>query len=122
MIVNYQKQTQTKLTKNLLDMIILQKLTKESMHGYQLITTIRKEFGISFGPSTMYPLLALLEKKGFVKSAWNMTSERPRKVFTITSQGQNLLAVTENSLHMICQRLSPETTLKTQSPVMLCVG
>ena len=36
-INNNQKQIQTKLTKGLLDMIILQYLEKESMHGYQLI-------------------------------------------------------------------------------------
>jgi DNA-binding PadR family transcriptional regulator len=52
---NYQKETQTKLTKGLLDMIILQYLDKESMHGYQLITKIRKGFGVYFGPSTVYP-------------------------------------------------------------------
>ena len=49
------KQAQTKLTKGLLDMIILQYLEDESMHGYQLITTIRKGFGVYFGPSTIYP-------------------------------------------------------------------
>jgi DNA-binding PadR family transcriptional regulator len=114
-----QKETQAKLAKNLLDMIILEHLTKQSMHGYQLITTIRKEFGVYFGPSTMYPLLGLLEKKGFLKSTWNMTAERPRKVFTITEQGKNLLAITENSLQLICQRISPEITIRTQSPAMI---
>jgi Transcriptional regulator PadR-like family len=59
MINNYQKETQTKLTKGLLDMIILEYLNKESMHGYQVITKIRKEFGIYFGPSTIYPLLGI---------------------------------------------------------------
>ena len=58
-----QKEVQTKLTKNLLDMIILQHLDQKSMHGYQLILTIRKDFGVYFGPSTIYPLLGLLEKK-----------------------------------------------------------
>ncbi len=32
-----------------------------------------KTYGVYFGPSTIYPLLALLEKKGYVKSVWNMT-------------------------------------------------
>ena len=52
MNTNNQKEAQTKLTKGLLDMIILQYLEHESMHGYQLITKIRKGFGINFGPST----------------------------------------------------------------------
>jgi hypothetical protein len=52
----YQKEIQTKLTKGLLDMIILQFLDQEPMHCYQLITKIRKNFGVYFGPSTIYPL------------------------------------------------------------------
>src|ERR1039457_1039876 len=54
---NYQKEVQTKLTKGLLGMIILQYLEQQSMHGYQLITKIRKGFGVYFGPSTVYPLV-----------------------------------------------------------------
>jgi len=65
---NYKKDVKTKLSKGLLDMIILQYLEQESVHGYQLITTIRKGFGIYFGPSTVYPLLGLLEKKGYVRA------------------------------------------------------
>jgi PadR family transcriptional regulator PadR len=108
MINNYQKETQTKLTKGLLDMIILSYLDKESMHGYQVITKIRKNYGVYFGPSTIYPLLALLEKKGYVKSAWNMEAERPRKVYGLTSEGKNVLHFTENSFNFICKNLSAD--------------
>ncbi len=50
-------------------MIILQFLNAEPMHGYQVISKIRKNFGIYFGPSTIYPLLGTLEKKGYVERA-----------------------------------------------------
>jgi len=70
-----QKEVSTKLMKGLLDLIILQFLSTEPMHGYQIITKIRKSFGVYFGPSTVYPLLNALEKKGFVKSEWNMNFE-----------------------------------------------
>jgi PadR family transcriptional regulator PadR len=110
MINNYQKETQTKLTKGLLDMIILEYLNKESMHGYQIITKIRKDFGIYFGPSTVYPLLGMLEKKGYVKSIWNMDSERPRKVYTLTCDGKNVLSFTENSLNLICKNMETQIT------------
>ena len=95
---NCQKEIQTKLAKGLLDMIALQLIDSQPMHGYQVITKIRKTFGIYFGPSTIYPLLANLEKKGYLKSEWNMDSEKPRKVFTITTVGQTMLKFTENSL------------------------
>ena len=111
---NYQKEVQTKLTKGLLDMIILQYLDRESMHGYQLITKIRKGYGVYFGPSTIYPLLGLLEKKGYVKSAWNMDAERPRKVFNLTNDGKNILSFTENSLNLICKNMVIDSKIKMQ--------
>jgi DNA-binding PadR family transcriptional regulator len=105
----YQKEVQTKLTKGLLETIILQYLEQESMHGYQLITKIRKGFGVYFGPSTIYPLLGLLEKKGHIESAWNMNCERPKKVYKLTEQGKNVLKYAEKSLIMIQQKLTRET-------------
>ena len=94
---NIKKEVQTKLTKGLLDLIVLQLLDSQPMHGYQIITQIRRSFGVYFGPSTVYPLLSSLEKKGHVESRWNMKGERPRKVYELTSQGKNLLSFTENS-------------------------
>jgi DNA-binding PadR family transcriptional regulator len=79
------------------------------MHGYQIITKIRKSFGVYFGPSTIYPLLATLEKKGHVTSEWNMKTERPRKIYKLTNEGHNLLNFTENSLNLICKKISIPT-------------
>jgi PadR family transcriptional regulator PadR len=101
-----QREVQTKLAKGLLDLIVLQFLDSQPMHGYQIITKIRKGFGVYFGPSTIYPLLASLEKKGHVESRWEMESERPRKVFELTSQGKNMLKFTENSLNLICRKMA----------------
>ena len=105
---NYQKEVQAKLTKGLLDMIILQYLEQEPRHGYEVITKIRKDFGVYFGPSTIYPLLGQLEKKGQVKSSWNMDSERPRKMYNLTNQGKNALNYSENSLNFICKNLAQD--------------
>jgi len=105
MINNNQKEVQTKLTKGLLDMIVLQLLNEQPMHGYQVITKIRKSFGVYFGPSTVYPLLSLLEKKGQVSSAWNMEGERPKKVYSLTNEGHELLSCTEKSLNLIVKTI-----------------
>ena len=101
-----QKEVSTKLMKGLLDLIILQFLSTEPMHGYQVITKIRKNFGVYFGPSTIYPLLGTLEKKGYVDSHWNMNFERPRKVYNLTSDGQSMLNFTEDSLNLICRKIT----------------
>ncbi len=116
---NYQKEVQTKLTKGLLDTIILQYLDQESMHGYQLITKIRKGYGVYFGPSTIYPLLGLLEKKGYVKSAWNMNTERPRKVYTLTNEGKNVLRFTENSLNLMCKNMVTDSEIRIQAAPLI---
>jgi DNA-binding PadR family transcriptional regulator len=108
---SYQKEIQTKLTKGLLDMIILQMLEQEPMHGYQLITKIRKGFGVYFGPSTVYPLLGTMEKKGYIKSTWNMDADRPRKVYNLTRDGQTILNFTEGSLSLICKTISTDNTV-----------
>ena len=107
--INSQKEVSTKLTKGLLDLIILQFVSTQPMHGYEIITKIRKNFGVYFGPSTVYPLLNTLEKKDFVKSEWNMNTERPRKVYSLTNNGQNMLNFTEESLNMICRKLTVQT-------------
>jgi PadR family transcriptional regulator, regulatory protein PadR len=112
---NYQKEVQTKLTKGLLDTIILQYLDQESMHGYQLITKIRKGYGVYFGPSTIYPLLGGLEKKGYVKSAWNMNTERPRKVYTLTNEGKNVLSFSESSLNLMCKNMASDSKIRIQA-------
>ena len=114
-----QKEVSTKLMKGLLDLIILQLLSTEPMHGYQVITKIRKNFGIYFGPSTIYPLLGTLEKKGYVDSAWNMDFERPRKVYSLTNDGQNMLNFTEDSLNLICRKLTTTNQEMAQPTVGL---
>jgi len=114
---NSQKEVSTKLIKGLLDMIILQFLSTEPMHGYQAITKIRKKYGVYFGPSTIYPLLGTLEKKGYVQSNWNMDFERPRKIYSLTSDGQNMLNYTEDSLNLICRKITTTNPQITQPTI-----
>jgi len=86
--------------------VILQLLKAEPMHGYRIITSIRQNFGVYFGPSTIYPLLGALEEKGYIKSQWDLGNDRPRKVYSLTHDGHGLLNGTEESLNHICRRLS----------------
>ena len=116
------KEVSTKLMKGLLDLIVLQFLSIEPMHGYQVITRIRKCFGVYFGPSTIYPLLGILEKKGYINSEWNMDSERPRKIYSLTNNGQNMLNFTEESLNLICRKITQQngsSTLVTPEAVSI---
>ena len=107
---NLQKEVQTKLTKGFLDLIVLGLIDSQPMHGYQIITKIRRSFGVYLGPSTVYPLLAALEKKGQVASRWNMEGERPRKIYELTNEGKNVLNFTEKSLTLMCKTIAKDTT------------
>ena len=107
------REIQNKLTKNLLDLIILQLLQDHSMHGYELMVTIRKNFGVCFGASTIYPLLNTLEKKKYLKYYWSMDSERPRKIYELTSDGKAILDYTSGALRAICKNFGKNTIQTT---------
>ncbi len=95
-----------KLMRGLLDLVVLQFLRAQPMHGYQIITSLRKHFGVYFGPSTIYPMLSVLEENGYIKSHWDLENDRPRKVYCITPQGGELLSCTEDSLTHIYRKLA----------------
>ena len=100
------KKANKQLTRGLLDIIILELLQKEDMHGYKVITQIRKNFGAYFGPSTIYPFLAELQEKGYITSQWDTNHDRPRKVFSLTTEGKTMLTGIEQSFSFICTRLN----------------
>jgi hypothetical protein len=54
------------------------------------------------------PLTKLDGKEGLPNKCVNMNTERPRKIYTITNEGQNMLNFTENSLRMMFRQLNSE--------------
>jgi DNA-binding PadR family transcriptional regulator len=104
------KEVQKKLTKSLLDLIILQMLENHPMHGYEILITIQKSFGVYCGASTIYPILNKMEKKKHVKYRWNMDTDRPKKIYELTTQGKSMLDLTACSLRSICKSITKDTT------------
>jgi DNA-binding PadR family transcriptional regulator len=121
-MMNMQKEAQVNITKGLLDVIVLQMLKNEPMHGYQIIAVIRKNYGVYLGPSTVYPRLSLLEKKGVIKGAWRMDGERPCKTYTITADGQALLDFAGNSLSLICRTNKRTTARANEVPMIVATA
>ena len=99
------REVQIKLMRGLLNLVVMQFLKAQPMHGYQIITNLRKQFGVYFGPSTIYPLLSVMEEDGYIKSQWDLENDRPRKVYRITHEGEELLSCTEDSLTHIYRKL-----------------
>ena len=73
------------------EMMLLSLLEKNDMYGYELIEKIKLksqgEFELKAG--TLYPLLHLLEQKGYVISYNSDVSRgKPRKYYQITEEGK----------------------------------
>ncbi|PVX26926.1 MAG: hypothetical protein CW716_04920 [Candidatus Bathyarchaeum sp.] len=96
------KKIQGQIIRGLRYFLVLHILKLQPMHGYKIITVIRKNFGIYLGPSSIYPLLRDLERWNYLESEWRTEDFHPKRVFKLTTQGQNLLRFIENSVgHMI---------------------
>jgi DNA-binding PadR family transcriptional regulator len=99
------KKIQEQLTKNLLFPIVLDLLDDHAICGYELMSIIKKTYGVTLGPSTIYPTLSHLESKKLITSEWNMDNLRPKKIYKLTHEGQDVLNYSAGALNQICRRL-----------------
>ena len=64
---------------------------KEPTYGYSLIEKLSTT-GVSIEANTLYPLLRRLEGQGLLVSTWNTEGAKPRKYYTLTDFGKEVLA------------------------------
>lgn len=88
-------QYERQLKKGVLEMLVLNMLSREKMYGYQLIQTLKKESNDFFTlkEGTLYPILYRLEDNGLAISTW-MPPEKgraPKKYYEITEKGRQEL-------------------------------
>lgn len=74
------------MNRGFLQLVVLLMVEKEA-YGYQLLKSI-EDLDYNVEENTLYPLLRRLEKKGYVKSKWEVASDRPRKYYVITEEGK----------------------------------
>jgi DNA-binding PadR family transcriptional regulator len=77
-----------------LDLLLLAALEARSMHGYALIEYVRETSGgqFDYAEGTIYPALRRLEDDGLVRSGWNDSSGRRRRVYELSAKGAKALA------------------------------
>lgn len=63
---------------------------KEPTYGYGLIEKL-SQTGISIEANTLYPLLRRLEGQELLESVWNTDGAKPRKYYTLTGFGLEVL-------------------------------
>lgn len=86
--------TSTDLLQGTLDLLILQTLAPEPMHGWgvaQRIEQVSKD-ALQIGQGSLYPALYRLEYKGWIRSEWGSSeSNRRAKFYRLTATGRKQL-------------------------------
>lgn len=84
----------TELLKGTLDMLVLQTLTVQPMHGYAIAQHIGRltDDVLTVEQGSLYPALERLQKRGWVTSDWGASpSGRRARYYTITDAGRRQL-------------------------------
>jgi PadR family transcriptional regulator, regulatory protein PadR len=77
-----------------LDLLILQTLSRESLHGWAITQRIQQlsEEALQVGQGSLYPALQRLEQRGWVDSEWLVTEQNRRaKYYRLTRSGRKAL-------------------------------
>lgn len=82
------------LLQGTLDMLILQALQLQPMHGFGLSLRLKQMsaevFQVEMG--SVYPALVRLEKRGWIKGAWGVSdSNRKARYYSVTAAGRRQL-------------------------------
>ena len=88
-------QNRIELLQGTLDMLILQALQREPMHGYAIAHMIRSRSGevLTVETGSLYPALHRLERQKWVRSEWKLTESKQRaKYYQLTALGKKQLA------------------------------
>ncbi len=81
---------ETEMNRGFLQVLVFVLLEK-NMYGYSMVKQL-DEKGYALEENTLYPLLRRLEKKGLIKSKWDVSKDRPRKFYIITKDGRDVRA------------------------------
>ena len=87
-----------------LDMLILQTLSLQSMHGYAIAQHIRRlsDSVLSVEQGSLYPALERLQNKGWLTSKWGETpTKRRARYYTITAAGRKQLGEEKTSFDRV---------------------
>jgi len=74
--------------KAFMDLVLLSLLVRRPMCGYELIAEVHERLRILPSPGAVYPLLSLLEGRGYVRQ--EPGNERRKKVYVLTPMGREV--------------------------------
>ncbi|MGI8577635.1 MAG: helix-turn-helix transcriptional regulator [Nocardioidaceae bacterium] len=76
-----------------LDLLVLSVLTGGALHGYGIVSELRRrsDADLDLAEGTLYPALHRLESEGLLTSAWSEDAPRRRRVYRLTKRGDQAL-------------------------------
>ncbi len=77
------------LRRGILVMAVLSQL-QEERYGYEVIKLLA-DHGLEIDQGTLYPLLRRLENQGLLQSRWELKESRPRRYYSLSPDGKELL-------------------------------
>jgi DNA-binding PadR family transcriptional regulator len=86
-----------KLVKHFLDVLILMKLKKRSLSGYDVIAFVHNEFGTLLSSGSVYSCLYLLERQGLIKGEW----AQRKRMYTLTDKGEKTVKAISDSKKVV---------------------
>jgi transcriptional regulator len=93
-------QKKNELLKGTLDMLVLQTLSVQPLHGYGIAQQIEalSEDALRVEQGSLYPALERLQKKGWITSRWGESpTGRRARYYTLTAAGRRQLGNEINS-------------------------
>ena len=85
---------QSQIRKGLLDFILLAALKKGARYPREMMEDFMKS-GFDIVEGTLYPLLLRLNRQELVSYEWSEASGHPRKYYSLTKKGRNMLLAYE---------------------------
>jgi transcriptional regulator len=98
----------TDLLLGTLDMLILQVVRREPIHGFGICQRIHQLSNevLSVGEGSLYPALYRLQDKGWIESEWGQSeNNRKAKFYRLTRAGRKQLEVENLSWERMCQAI-----------------
>ena len=92
-----------------LDMLILQTLTIQPMHGYAIAQHIakRSDSVLKVEQGSLYPALERLQRQGWVSSKWGESpTKRRARYYTITAAGRRQLGAEITSFDRVLEAIN----------------
>lgn len=93
------QQPEADLLQGTLDLLILQILSLEPLHGYGIAQRLQEatHHALQIRQGSLYPALYRLERRGLLKATWKNLGGRDAKFYALTKAGQRQLEMERSS-------------------------